>query len=134
MPNKQPPRQVRTLDFEAPVGQHSQAYRLASDWSRWTLACPASAAKLQLSLLQLIPQPVATPNRAAWIWQPRQWQQHPDTVFRHAKKYALGTLFITIPVTAGNVQNPGQLAAFIQRAASAGIAVWSVDGDADMMQ
>ena len=120
--------------FEAPVGEHSQAYLLASDWFRWTLACPASAAELHLSMLQLIPQAVATPNRAAWIWQPGQWQQHPDAVFRHAKKYALGTLFITIPVTAGNVQNPRQLAAFIRRAASAGIGVWSVDGDPNMIQ
>lgn len=120
--------------FEATGSAHSQAYRLVRDWSSWTLACPASAADLHLSLLQLIPQTVAKPKRAAWVWQPGEWQHRPDAVLSHAKKYKLGTLFITIPVIAGEVQNPTRLAAFIRRAAAAGIGVWAVDGDPNMVR
>jgi hypothetical protein len=125
--------------FAAQGLARTQAYDLSTrpvwqDWRHWTLACPADSAELQLNTLELIPQTVATPARAAWIWKAGEWQDQADAVLRRAKKYALRTLYITIPLQAGAVQNPERLAAFIRRAGAAGIDVWAVDGDPNMVQ
>ena len=125
--------------FEAQGLARTQTYDLSTrpvwqDWRHWTLACPADSAQLQLNRLELLPQTVTTPARAAWVWQAGEWQHQPDSVLRLAKKYALRTLYITIPVVAGAVQNPERLAAFIRRAGAANIGVWAVDGDPNMVQ
>jgi hypothetical protein len=125
--------------FDARPSDHTQAYALdklpaRTDWRHWTIACPVGSARLQLDSLLLTPQARAVPSRAAWVWQAAQWQQRPEAVLALAKKYALGTLYITVPVAAGAVHKPNRLAAFIRRAGAAGIAVWAVDGDPNMVQ
>ncbi|WP_296913079.1 hypothetical protein [Polaromonas sp.] len=125
--------------FEARPSDLTQAYALdkvaaRSDWRHWTIACPAGSAQLQLDSLLLLPQATTVPSRAAWVWQAAQWQQKPEAVLALARKYALGTLYITVPVAAGAVHQPDRLAAFIRRAGAAGIAVWAVDGDPNMVQ
>ena len=120
--------------FEAQRQAHPQAYSLGNDWVQWTIACPTSAAALRLSTLQLIPEARLTPTRAAWVWKSQEWQQQSDAVLRRAKKYGIGTLFITVPLSTGHVQDASELAAFIRRAIAMGIDVWAVDGDPDMVK
>jgi hypothetical protein len=124
-------RLARTQVYDLSTRRHWQDWQ---GWRHWTLACPADSAQLQLNALELIPQTVATPARAAWIWRAGEWQDQTDAVLRRANKYALRTLYITIPLKAGTVQNPERLAAFIRRAGAAGIDVWAVDGDPNMVQ
>ena len=125
--------------FEAQPRGQTQAYKLEeastrADWRHWTIACPAESARLKLESLQLVSQPRALPPRAAWVWQASEWQARPEAVFELAKKYGVSTLYITIALAAGSVGNPEQLTAFVKRAGKAGLAVWAVDGDPNMVR
>ncbi|MDB5868773.1 MAG: hypothetical protein JWP96_1105 [Polaromonas sp.] len=123
--------------FQAQLEASTQAYALepaSSGWRHWTLACPAEPARLQLDSLRLMPQPSALPPRAAWVWQADEWQNRPQAVFELAQQYGIGTLYIAIPLGAGAVLDPKQLAAFIQHAGKAGLRVWAVDGDPNMVR
>ena len=125
--------------FQAEPQGNLQGYELEkpstrADWRHWTLACPAESARLQLDSLQLVPQHRALPPRSAWVWQAGDWQSRPNAVFALAKKYGLGTVFITVPLTASSVGDPELLTAFVKRAKSAGLSVWAVDGDPNMVR
>jgi len=106
----------------------------AHAWSHWTIACPPSSAQLVLQNLQL--QPAAAgpvPARSAWVWQPGAWRDTPDTVLARAQRHGIQTLFITVPLAAGAVQDPASLGRFIAQARAADVAVWAVDGDPRMV-
>lgn len=106
-----------------------------ADWRHWTLACPAGAAQLQLHSVQLVaPSAQAeVPGRATWVWQVTQWRDQPQAVLALAQRYRVQTLFVTVPLIDGAVAAPAELARFVQRARSAGLAVWAVDGDPRMV-
>lgn len=120
----QPASETRSWSF--PMTASGQA------WQHWTIACPRDAGELTLRSLQLLPTAAPIPGRAAWVWQAKDWQQAPDAVLQQARRYSLTTLFITIPLVRGAVQDPGKLQAFVQQARAQGVAVWAVDGDPAM--
>lgn len=114
----------------------SWAFPVASSapaWHHWTIACPSDGGELTLQSLQLLPTSGPIPGRAAWVWQAKAWQQAPDAVLQRARRYGLTTLFITIPLVRGAVQEAGKLQAFVQRAGAQGVSVWAVDGDPAMV-
>jgi len=125
--------------FQAQAVESTQSYDIEpvtsrAGWRHWTLACPMQSARLQLDNLQLMPLAGALPPRALWVWQASQWQSQAEAVFKLAQRYSVSTLYITIPQNAGSVLKPRQLMAFIQHAAKAGLSVWAVDGDPNMVQ
>lgn len=102
-------------------------------WHGWTIACPVNAARLTIDQLQLVPMPAEMPARSSWVWSANTWIDAPDEVLAHAEKYAIKTLFITVPLAADSVAEPVRLAKFIGLARSKGITVWAVDGDPHMV-
>lgn len=70
---------------------------------------------------------------AAWAWDAEAWIAHPDRLIDDAKRRGLDRLFITLPITAGAVRDPGLLRLFLRRAHAAGIEVDAVEGDPGMI-
>jgi hypothetical protein len=113
---------------------------LRQQWHSFTLACPADAGELRLAALTLQPQPRPVPGRAAWFWQAQNWQTAAGgaALLGQAQRHHIGLLYVTVPLSAGKngagmaVSHPRELAAFIGRAARAGVTVWAVDGDPAM--
>jgi len=125
--------------FQAQAVESTQSYDIEpvtsrAGWRHWTLACPTQSARLQLDSFQLMPLAGTLPPRALWVWKASQWQGQAEAVFKLAQRYSVRTLYITIPQNAGSVLKPRQLTAFIQHAAKAGLSVWAVDGDPNMVQ
>ena len=104
-----------------------------ANWRSFSIACPPVAAELELADLRLVPQSSPPPPRAAWIWNAQDWGAEPDAVLAQALDKGMRTLFVSVPVSAGAVQEPERLAAFVRRARAAGVAVWTVDGDPRMV-
>ena len=99
-------------------------------WSSLTFVCPAQGATLRISDLQMVPQ-VRAPDltRGAWFWSPDHWQRTPQALWRAADARALKELYVTVPVTNGEVDNAAALSAFVDDADARGVAVWAVIGD-----
>lgn len=99
-----------------------------------SLLCPPEAATLGIRALSIVPIPRAepAPGRASWIWQAENWRRAGDDDFAAFAAAAIDTLFVTVPVDPERAQvlDADRLAAFVARAAKAGIAVWAVAGDA----
>ncbi|WP_220810147.1 hypothetical protein [Noviherbaspirillum aridicola] len=102
-------------------------------WQGFVLVCPPDAASLQVDALRVMPRAGDVAGRSAWVWDARAWRERPQEVFAHAQRHALRTLFVSVPVREGRVDDPQALAAFIRRAGALGLSVWSVDGDAQMV-
>jgi hypothetical protein len=104
-----------------------------SQWRQFVINCPKEESSLSIASLSL--EPIVRPAgpRATWIWQAAQWQRDGDALLAWAREQELGLLFITVPTGPGGVRDPAQLANFVQRAHRQHIAVWSVDGDPDMV-
>lgn len=104
-----------------------------ASWQAFVIVCPAEAASLQLDALRLQPQPGGIAGRSAWVWDARAWRERPEEVFAHAQRHGLRTLFIAVPVREGRVADGDALSSFLRQARSRGIAVWTVDGDPQMV-
>jgi len=102
-------------------------------WRSFSIACPRQAAELDLSELTLVPQSASPAVRSAWVWDSRQWAERADDVIARAQERGVRALFISVPVSGDAILDPRPLSAFVRRAKSAGIAVWSVDGDPRMV-
>jgi len=102
-------------------------------WRHFTVTCPAAGGLLRLEALRLVASPGVPPPRAAWVWSSSAWRDHPRQVLQHARTHGVRTLFVSVPVRRGKISAPQLLASFIRRAGSAGIAVWTVDGDPGMV-
>jgi hypothetical protein len=102
-------------------------------WRQFVIQCPPHAASLALDKLMLEPMPVSRGRRASWIWDAARWQAGGEALLAWAGREGIGELFIVVPLHEGRVRDPAALAAFIERARAAGIAVSSVDGDPQMV-
>ena len=104
------------------------------DWQHWSLACPSGAAQLRLHSVRLVAVPAAAvPARATWVWQATAWRDRPQAVLALAQRHRIRTLFVTLPLANGAVANPLELRRFVQKVRSAGLSVWAVDGDPQMV-
>lgn len=126
-----------TFDAAASPAEHAiplppRAYDPEA-WQGFVIVCPAGAASLRLDALRLVPRAGTVAGRSAWVWDARAWAQRPQDVFAHARRHALTTLFVSVPVSEGRVADPQALSAFIEQAGARGLSVWSVDGDAQMV-
>jgi len=78
----------------------------------------------------LLTQQVPLPRqRSAWFWAPVLWQEQAEQLLALAQARQLERLFLTLPASAGLVQQPQQLSEFITRAHALGLQVWPVLGD-----
>lgn len=102
-------------------------------WLGFVILCPDENASLELDALQLLPRAGDIAGRSAWVWDAAAWAERPEEVFSHARRHALRTLFISVPVREGEVADARALSAFIRQATAQGLSVWSVDGDARMV-
>lgn len=102
-------------------------------WRALSFSCPNSGGQLDLSTLRLMPNLMHAPKRATWIWKTSDWKNQPATVFAHAQKYGISTLYISIEVRDGAIDDAKALAAFVREATLQGLEVWSVDGDPYMV-
>lgn len=102
-------------------------------WHSFSIACPRHAAELDLADLRLVPQSSSPAARSAWLWDVRQWTEQPGDVVARAQERGVRALFVSVPVSGDAVIEPQRLAAFVRLARTAGIAVWSVDGDPRMV-
>jgi hypothetical protein len=103
-------------------------------WRHFVLACPASAASLDLDALTLEPQAqqVVAP-RATWIWDRSEWRERGDALLDWAAREGLQELFIVVTLEEGKVKEPRELGAFVRRARERGIAISAVEGDPHMV-
>jgi len=69
------------------------------------------------------------PLRAAWFWSPASWMASPKQIFETQKKLSLTRIYITVPVSNGQVQHPQQLSQFLQAAHEHRLKIWVVIGD-----
>lgn len=71
------------------------------------------------------------PGRAAWVWDPGQWQKSPAALLASLLSRKIGTVYVTIPVSleSGAIESPRPLGDFTSAAAGKGIRVWAVLGD-----
>lgn len=88
--------------------------------SHLTLSCPGAG---RFELLSL------GPPASGWAWRPAAWREAPETLLAQAAAWGMGAVFVTVPIDDGRVAEGDALAAFVARAARAGVAVWAVDGD-----
>lgn len=100
-------------------------------WSAITLVCPESAAAIKLeSVVFSTVADTADIMRGAWVWSPDIWRTNPDEIWALQQLERLNEIFITVPVGEnGTVQDPLELAFFVNNASARGIKVWSVIGD-----
>ncbi len=101
-------------------------------WRFWVLECPASAARLAVRSMRLEARfSGPLPHRALWVWQPSAWQTNISATTTLLTEHGADTLFITVPLTAGNttVAEPAALERFVAHASALGIKVWAVAGD-----
>lgn len=118
-------------------GPGDQRFPLPADfetaaWRFWVFECPATAARLTIRSVRLEPQQSRTiPRRAFWAWQPSAWRTNPEALLQRLAQYAADTVFVTIPLTAGNarVAEPAALERFVSLASARRIRVWAVIGD-----
>lgn len=102
-------------------------------WEAITISCPSHSAELRIDSVMLVTHPGRPGSRATWVWSPDIWQTQPDRVFELVSKYAIKSLFVTVPVTDGAVAESALLSDFIRRASRLGVSVWAVDGDPHML-
>lgn len=102
-------------------------------WRHFSIACPHHKSELILTDLRLTPLSAARHERATWVWNASNWMNQADDVLKQAQRHGVRVLFLSVPVTEGKVDNPGQLALFIRRAREQGIETWTVDGDPRMV-
>ena len=102
-------------------------------WRRFVIVCPREQASLRLDSLQLEPDASRAAPRATWVWNARDWQQHPASLLDWAHGQGVGDLFITVPVENGAVRDAAALAGFVRQASAHGIGVWTADGDPRMV-
>lgn len=115
-----------SLQFPLPVNSETAAWRF------WVVECPASAARLIIRSIRLEPQqPRDIPRRALWAWKPAAWQMNPEALLQRLAEHAADTVYVTIPLTAGNarVAEPVALQRFVSLASERNIRVWAVVGD-----
>ena len=105
-------------------------------WRQFTLTCPQGAASLTLDALTLEPTVDAAPataSRATWTWSPNEWRERGASFLNWAAEQQIGEVFITVPLTNGQVADAAQLSAFVRQAGSRGIAVSAMDGAPEMV-
>lgn len=105
----------------------------AADNVALVLSCPAGEGRFRLTRAVVASRGVADFGRpAAWVWSIPRWRDQGDELLATARGLGIGTLYISVPIEGGKVTEPGRLADFVTRAASAGIAIVAVEGDPDM--
>ncbi|HKY02875.1 MAG TPA: hypothetical protein VJM53_10025 [Burkholderiales bacterium] len=122
----------RDVPVEAAVAWPARGFE-REQWRHFVLLCPQAAGRMRIDSVQLqaLPQPV--PGRAAWMWRSMAWSEQAEATLAFARRHDLRTLFISVPVIEGKVSNAAVLRAFVEKAGKQGIAVWSVDGDPQMI-
>ncbi|MEI6067092.1 MAG: hypothetical protein WCP96_07125 [Methylococcaceae bacterium] len=69
------------------------------------------------------------PLRAGWFWSPDSWLIRPQKIFDSQTTLGLKRIYMTVPVSKGQVQHREQLRKFLQIAHQHGLQVWAVLGD-----
>lgn len=123
---------VQTARFDLPE-QLDRAH-----WRALSLACPQGPAKLTLAALTLQPADDADADaagapRATWTWSPNEWRERGAALLDWAVQQKIGTVFITVPLRDGSVDDAAQLGAFVRQAGSRGISVSAMEGDPEMV-
>lgn len=97
-------------------------------------SCPPAAGRLRVSGGALIStRAVAFERPAAWMWSAARWRDQSAELLTAAQKLGLGTIYISVPIAAGEVVEPDRLADFVARAKAAAIDIVAVEGDPDMI-
>lgn len=100
------------------------------------LLCPETAGTIDIRSIALRPgAKLATrPILASWVWQPEDWQKNPVEILAWATSMQLNRLYLQLDIAAGEVAHPELLGTFLTEAADAGIAVFAVEGDPQMVR
>ena len=103
----------------------------AGGWQSWTVLCPDAPGRVVLQSLraEAIAASAQAPGRALWAWRPAQWLEAPARLLAMLEKSRADTVYLTVPVREGAVQDPAALRDFIATAGKRGIKVWAVTGD-----
>ena len=97
-----------------------------ADWTAASLACPDTAAALEIQSLSLHS---GRQQRAAWLWSPTLWQSTPEKIWAWTAAHNLNTVMVTVPVANGQVADAPALRRFLSEATRRQVAVWAVAGD-----
>ncbi|WP_321800273.1 hypothetical protein [Burkholderia sp. BCC1988] len=98
------------------------------------LACPSEGGRIEVTDLRVMPRPVAVEGGlAAWVWQRGRWQDGGNELIADAARYKITRLYIALPIADGDVVDAAALRNFVARARGAGIDVWAVEGDPEMV-
>ncbi|RQS61543.1 hypothetical protein DID96_32875 [Burkholderia sp. Bp8963] len=98
------------------------------------LVCPSEGGRLDLSDVHLAPRAAAAEGgRAAWVWQRSRWEDGGRDLLADAVRYKVSRLYVALPIADGQVTGADALRDFVARAHGAGIQVWAVEGDPDMV-
>ncbi|HWI35525.1 MAG TPA: hypothetical protein VNU64_03640 [Burkholderiales bacterium] len=103
------------------------------DWNTlesFTVSCPSRAGRLELSELAIQPNGKRpAPRRALWARPAQSWMNDAAALLAKAERAGADTLFVTVPVMEGSVEQPQRLAEFVSAANARRVAIWAVLGD-----
>ncbi len=98
------------------------------------VTCPLAAGRMRIERGTVVAAAERELHRpGAWVWEPDVWRNNPAELLEIAAKLGIGRLYITVPIDADHVAEPGRLARFVVSAHEAGIQIAAVEGDPAMI-
>ncbi|MBO1114248.1 hypothetical protein [Bordetella petrii] len=98
------------------------------------VVCPASAATLTLTDVQLLPAGASQrATRAGWAWAESRWRDGGGALLDAALQHGIRSIYISVSLAGDRLAEPAALERFVQAASASGVAVWAVEGDPGMV-